>query len=50
MNWAAISAIYVTEMQRFFRTLAQSFHLSGDFDVALFRGLWRRHWQPYPRS
>ena len=25
MNWAAISAIYVTEMQRFFRTLAQSF-------------------------
>lgn len=25
MNWSAISAIYVTEMQRFFRTLAQSF-------------------------
>lgn len=25
MNWAAISAIYVTEMHRFFRTLAQSF-------------------------
>lgn len=25
MNWTAIQAIYVTEMQRFFRTLAQSF-------------------------
>lgn len=25
MNWAAIRAIYVTEMARFFRTLAQSF-------------------------
>ncbi|SHI94235.1 ABC-2 type transport system permease protein [Shimia gijangensis] len=25
MNWAAVQAIYVTEMHRFFRTLAQSF-------------------------